>query len=235
RRAPNLLAIRSAAAWMSGRRVSSVTPAPCPAGPCVTRERCVWLPLGGHCGTQGALPRQLQGCRPDLALPTDAGGDAQARRNRQGQGGGARPARHGSLRVRVPRGDRSAQGEETARPGQGHQRRLGGAVRGVGHLAHTPLPGNGQSGRHRMIDIEAVLIAWLEDNVEDVRASNKTPSDLDDRLPWILVRRTGGPYDGFRIDRPTVDIETFAATSVAAADLALHIQHLLHDRLAGAV
>jgi hypothetical protein len=86
-----------------------------------------------------------------------------------------------------------------------------------------------------MIDIEAVLIAWLEDNVEDVRASNKTPSDLDDRLPWILVRRTGGPYDGFRIDRPTVDIETFAATSVAAADLALHIQHLLHDRLVGAV
>ena len=84
-----------------------------------------------------------------------------------------------------------------------------------------------------MIDIEAVLIAWLEDSVEDVRASTKTPSDLDDQLPWVLVRRVGGPYDGYRVDRPQVDIETFAATSTAAADLALHIQHLLHEQLAG--
>ena len=75
-----------------------------------------------------------------------------------------------------------------------------------------------------MIDIEAVLIAWLEDTIEDVRASTETPPDLDDQLPWLQVRRISGPYDGYRIDRPTVDVDTFAATGPAAAALALQIQ-----------
>lgn len=86
-----------------------------------------------------------------------------------------------------------------------------------------------------MIDVEAVLIAWLEANVEDVRASTETPPDLDERLPWLQVARIGGPYDGFRRDRPTVDITTFALTGPAAADLALQVQHLLHAQLWGAV
>lgn len=85
-----------------------------------------------------------------------------------------------------------------------------------------------------MIDIEAVLIAWLEDTVEDVRASTETPPDLDDQLPWLQVRRVSGPYDGYRIDRPTVDVDTFATTGPAAAALALQIQHLMHEQLQGA-
>jgi hypothetical protein len=86
-----------------------------------------------------------------------------------------------------------------------------------------------------MIDIEAVLIAWLEDNVEDVRASTETPSDLDEHLPWLQVRRIGGPYDGFRLDQPTVDIAVYETTGAAASSLALQIQHLLHDHLEGSV
>lgn len=83
-----------------------------------------------------------------------------------------------------------------------------------------------------MIDIEAVVIAWLEDTIEDVRASTETPPDLDDQLPWLQVVRIGGPYDGFRIDRPGVDIDTFAADGPTAAALALQVQQLLHDQLA---
>lgn len=85
-----------------------------------------------------------------------------------------------------------------------------------------------------MIDVEAALIAWLEDNVEGVHASTETPSDLDDQLPWLQVRRVGGPYDGFRRDQPIVDIASFAATGPAAADLALQVQTLLHEQLWGA-
>ena len=84
-----------------------------------------------------------------------------------------------------------------------------------------------------MIDIEAVLIAWLEDTVEDVRASTETPSDLDGRLPWLQVRRISGPYDGFRRDQPIVDIATYAVTGPAAAELALQVQQLLHEQLWG--
>lgn len=86
-----------------------------------------------------------------------------------------------------------------------------------------------------MIDIEAVLIAWLEDTFDDVRASTETPSDLDDRLLWLQVVRLGGAYDGFRRDQPAVDIAAFAATGPAASDLALQVQDALHTQLRGAV
>ncbi|SET48244.1 hypothetical protein [Nonomuraea wenchangensis] len=85
-----------------------------------------------------------------------------------------------------------------------------------------------------MIDVEAALVAWLENNVAGVHASTETPSDLDDRLPWLQVVRLGGPYDGFRRDQPTVDISAFAATGPAASDLALQVQEALHTQLWGA-
>lgn len=85
-----------------------------------------------------------------------------------------------------------------------------------------------------MIDIETVLIGWLEDTIEDVRASTETPADLDERLPWLRVKRVAGPYDGFRLDRPAVDIEAFAQTGAEASALALQIQQLMHDEFARA-
>lgn len=86
-----------------------------------------------------------------------------------------------------------------------------------------------------MIDIEAVLVTWLEDTIEAVTASTETPDDLDDNLPWLQVVRTGGPYDGYRIDRPTVDIATFASTGPAASALAAQVQHLLHEQFDNSV
>lgn len=85
-----------------------------------------------------------------------------------------------------------------------------------------------------MIDIEAVLIGWLEATVEGVRASTETPPDLDDRLPWLQVRRVSGPYDGFRRDQPTVDIAAYAAAGPDACDLALRVQEFLYTQLWGA-
>ncbi|MFI6510135.1 hypothetical protein ACIBCT_21225 [Streptosporangium sp. NPDC050855] len=82
-----------------------------------------------------------------------------------------------------------------------------------------------------MIDIEAVLIAWLEASV-DVSASTETPSDLDSQLPWVQVVRTGGGYDGFRRDQPTVDVAVFAASGPAAFALASQIQYRLHEEFA---
>lgn len=83
-----------------------------------------------------------------------------------------------------------------------------------------------------MIDIEALLVAWLEDTIEDVTASTETPADLDSRLPWLQVVRIGGPYDGYRLDRPTVDIAAFDSTGPLASALAAQVQVLLHEQLA---
>lgn len=86
-----------------------------------------------------------------------------------------------------------------------------------------------------MIDIEAVLVTWLEDTVEAITASTETPDELDGNLPWVQVVRTGGPYDGYRRDQPSVDIAAFAATGPQAAALAAQIQHLLHEQFANSV
>lgn len=83
-----------------------------------------------------------------------------------------------------------------------------------------------------MIDIEALLVTWLEDTIEDVTASTETPADLESRLPWLQVVRIGGGYDGFRLDQPTVDIAAFAATGPEASALAAQVQVLFHEQLA---
>ncbi len=83
-----------------------------------------------------------------------------------------------------------------------------------------------------MVDVEVLLTSWLEANIEDIRASTWTPADLDSRLPWVLVRRTGGPYDGFRLDQPSVDVAVFAPDVDTASALALQIQRLFHESLA---
>lgn len=83
-----------------------------------------------------------------------------------------------------------------------------------------------------MIDIEALLVTWFEDTIEDVTASTETPADLDSRLPWLQVVRIGGGYDGFRLDQPTVDIAAYASTGPAASALATQVQVLLHEQLA---
>jgi len=83
-----------------------------------------------------------------------------------------------------------------------------------------------------VVDIEALLVAWLEDTVEDVHASTETPADMETRLPWIQVTGTGGGHDGYRRDQPSADISVFAASTVAASDLAAQIHRLLHEQLA---
>jgi hypothetical protein len=86
-----------------------------------------------------------------------------------------------------------------------------------------------------VIDIEALLIAWLEETIEDVRASTETPPDLDARLPWVQVTGIGGTHDGFKRDQPTADVTAYAATTTEASDLAAQIHDLLHEQLARSV
>lgn len=102
----------------------------------------------------------------------------------------------------------------------------------MGHQSDTPPQGDGPSGGRLVIDVEALLVTWLEASIEDITASTETPSDLDTRLPWLLVRRVGGPYDGYRLDQPTVDIAVYDSTAPAASAIAAQVQVLLHEQLA---
>ncbi|MGW4422508.1 hypothetical protein [Streptosporangium sp. NPDC004631] len=83
-----------------------------------------------------------------------------------------------------------------------------------------------------MIDVEALLTSWIEANVDNLRSMSETPADLDALVPVAKVRRIGGPYDGFRLDRATVDVDVFDATRDGASAAALHVQWALHNLLA---
>lgn len=87
-----------------------------------------------------------------------------------------------------------------------------------------------------MVDAEALLVGWLTAWLAEMNAagtvSTETPAGFETRLPWIQVVRIGGGYDGFRLHRPEVDVDAYAASGVAAADLALRIQQALHQDLA---
>lgn len=80
-----------------------------------------------------------------------------------------------------------------------------------------------------MIDVEALVTSWIEANIDGTRAMSETPNNLDELLPVARVRRIGGTYDGFRIDRATVDIDYFDASRDQAAAGALHLQWALHN------
>ncbi|TYK45156.1 hypothetical protein [Actinomadura decatromicini] len=87
-----------------------------------------------------------------------------------------------------------------------------------------------------MVDAETLLVgwlsSWLEGEEQPGTVSTETPAGFETQLPWIQVVRIGGGYDGFRLDRPEIDVDAYAADGVAAAALALRIQQALHDGLA---
>lgn len=87
-----------------------------------------------------------------------------------------------------------------------------------------------------MVDAETLLVGWLSAWLETAHmpgtVSTETPAGFETQLPWIQVVRIGGSYDGFRLDRPEIDVDAYAADGVAAAGLAQQIQQALHDDLA---
>ncbi|GGK61218.1 hypothetical protein Sme01_02860 [Sphaerisporangium melleum] len=81
-----------------------------------------------------------------------------------------------------------------------------------------------------MVDVEALVATWIEANVDNIRGMSETPANLDALVPVAKVRRVGGPYDGFKADRATVDIDVFDSTRDGAIAAALHVQWALHHR-----
>ena len=85
-----------------------------------------------------------------------------------------------------------------------------------------------------MPDIELELIGWLQSRLPpDVVVRDETDNNLLDELPTVQVESTGGDDDGFRLDRPLVDINVFAATRGDALTLAGQIKTLLLTQLRG--
>lgn len=79
-------------------------------------------------------------------------------------------------------------------------------------------------------DVEALAIAYLHAKTAK-RVVTDLPVDLDDILPVIRVTRISGTNRDYRLDRPIVDVDVFAADRAGASALSGVVRDLLHDHL----
>lgn len=85
-----------------------------------------------------------------------------------------------------------------------------------------------------MVDIELELIGWLQAHLgPDVVVRDETDNNLAHELPTVQVEAAGGNDDGFRLERPLVDINVYAATRGGALALAGQIRSLILTQLRG--
>lgn len=76
-------------------------------------------------------------------------------------------------------------------------------------------------------DVHEVLFEVLVPAfVDDQHIGTVTPADLETRLPFVRVRRIGGPST-LITDRPRLDVEVYAATIGAAFQMSREIQQAL--------
>ncbi|MFG3710886.1 hypothetical protein [Micromonospora sp. NPDC047730] len=79
----------------------------------------------------------------------------------------------------------------------------------------------------RFPDVQKVLAAALAALVGGPEhTGSETPDDLQDRLPYIRVRRRGGPSDRFS-DYASVEVDVFASRYDVAEPLAEAVRELL--------
>lgn len=77
-------------------------------------------------------------------------------------------------------------------------------------------------------DVERVLLGWLRPQLTGVTVLTDLPANLEARLPLLQIVRVGGGRDfSWRLDVARVDIDAYAATRTAAADLAGQVRTLL--------
>lgn len=78
----------------------------------------------------------------------------------------------------------------------------------------------------RFPDVQRVLVAALEELVGAGRVAIETPTDLASRLPFVRVVRTGGSAG--RVSAiPSVDVDVFAGSYLAAEQLAEQVREFL--------
>ncbi|MFP8944698.1 hypothetical protein ACLIYM_25145 [Streptomyces fenghuangensis] len=85
------------------------------------------------------------------------------------------------------------------------------------------------------VDVEVELIGWTQARLgPDVVVRDELDNNLASELPTVQIEVVGGDDDGFRLDRPLVDVNVYAATRGAALDLARTVRGLYLTDLRGA-
>ncbi|WP_158884008.1 hypothetical protein [Amycolatopsis anabasis] len=87
-----------------------------------------------------------------------------------------------------------------------------------------------------MIDVEALVVAWLAGRLDGIRVVAELPARFEQQLPTVQVTCLPGPKQGRPWNhgrpllwRPRIDLDVYATTRAAATDLATQVSGHLHD------
>lgn len=80
------------------------------------------------------------------------------------------------------------------------------------------------------VDIEVLLVTYLKAKTGK-RVLTDLPANLDSILPVHRVTRISGADLDYRLDRPVVNIDTYAADRTQAAALATEVRDWLREHL----
>lgn len=84
------------------------------------------------------------------------------------------------------------------------------------------------------VDVEVELIGWTQTRLGPaVVVRDELDNNLLNELPTVQIEVVGGDDDGFRLDRPLVDVNVYAATRGAALELARAVRRLYLTELRG--
>jgi hypothetical protein len=84
------------------------------------------------------------------------------------------------------------------------------------------------------VDVELELIGWLQARLgSGVVVRDELDNNLLGELPTVQVQVVAGDDDGFRLDRPLVDVDVYHATRGQAISLAATVHGLLLGELRG--
>jgi hypothetical protein len=83
-------------------------------------------------------------------------------------------------------------------------------------------------------DVELELIGWTQARVPTgALVRDELDNNLLEELPTVQLEVVGGDDDGFRLDRPLVDVNVYAATRGEALALAATVHALYLTQLRG--
>lgn len=84
------------------------------------------------------------------------------------------------------------------------------------------------------VDVELELIGWTQARLgPGAVVRDELDNNLLDELPTVQIQAVGGDDDGFRLDRPLVDVNVYAATRGDAIALAATVHGLYVTQLRG--
>lgn len=80
------------------------------------------------------------------------------------------------------------------------------------------------------VPVDELFVSWLTANLPGVAFASERPGNLEQRLPFVVVRRGGGGDIDQGLDGPIMDLDFYAADRTTVAYVAQAVDRLFRQQ-----